>query len=62
MGRGIKASLEEAMFLWSHGDAVTKALGRGVTRNPAVGQGNGLAGTLDRAGERRDFSPLDGGR
>jgi len=41
MGRGIKASLQEAMFLWSHGDAVTKALGRGVTRNPTVGQGNG---------------------
>lgn len=44
VGRGIKASLGESIFLWSHGDAVTKALQRGITRNRAVGQGNGLAG------------------
>jgi len=49
MGRGIKASLTERYELWSHGDAITKALERGVTRNPEVGQGNGLAGTLEIA-------------
>lgn len=49
MGRGIKASLEESMTLWSHGDAVTKALERGVTRNPDVGMGNGLTGNLEIA-------------
>lgn len=49
MGRGIKASLSERYELWSHGDAITKALERGVTRNPEVGQGNGLAGTLQIA-------------
>jgi len=49
MGRGIKASLSERYELWSHGDAITKALERGVTRNPEVGQGNGLAGTLEIA-------------
>ena len=47
MGIGIKASLEESLTLWSHGDAVTKALQRGVTRNPEAGSGNGLAGTLE---------------
>jgi hypothetical protein len=49
MGRGIKASLSERYELLSHGDAITKALERGVTRNPEVGQGNGLAGTLQIA-------------
>jgi hypothetical protein len=47
VGRGIFASLSESRKLWSHGDAITKALMRGVTRNPEVGQGNGLAGSLD---------------
>lgn len=45
-GRGIMASLSEGDELWSHGDAVTTALQRGVTRDPEVGQGNGLAGSL----------------
>lgn len=49
MGRGILASLSERYQLWSHGDAITKALERGVTRNTEVGQGNGLAGTLEIA-------------
>ena len=49
MGRGIKASLSERYELLSHGHAITKALERGVTRNPEVGQGNGLAGTLQIA-------------
>lgn len=49
MGRGIKASLSERYELLSHGDAIAKALERGVTRNPEVGQGNGLAGTFQIA-------------
>lgn len=49
MGRGIKSSLSERYELWSHGDAITKALERGATRNPAIGQGNGLAGTFEIA-------------
>jgi hypothetical protein len=48
-GRGIKASLSERYNLLSHGDAITKALQRGITRNPEVGQGNGLAGTFQIA-------------
>ena len=46
-GRGIMASLSESQHLWSHGDAITKAIQRGVTRNPDVGQGNGMAGTCE---------------
>jgi len=49
MGRGIRASLSERYELLSHGDAITRALVRGVTRDPEVGQGNGLAGTLQIA-------------
>jgi hypothetical protein len=45
-GRGLRASLSERFQLFSDGDAVDKALERGVTRNPDVGQGNGMAGTL----------------
>ncbi len=45
-GRGLRASLGERFPLRSHGDAVDKALERGVTRDPSVGQGNGMAGTL----------------
>jgi STAS-like domain of unknown function (DUF4325) len=47
LGRGIYASLGEAMALWSHGHAVTTALRRGVTRSEDIGQGNGLAGVLE---------------
>jgi hypothetical protein len=47
LGRGIWASLGEAMALWSHGHAVTTALRRGATRSEDIGQGNGLAGTLE---------------
>lgn len=49
IGRGIKASLGTTRQIWSHGDAVTTALQRGVTRDPAVGQGNGMAGSLEIA-------------
>ena len=49
MGRGIKASLSESRHIWSHGDAVTTALQRGVTRNADIGAGNGMAGALEIA-------------
>ena len=48
-GRGLKASLEESMKVWSHGDAISKAIQRGVTRDPEIGMGNGLAGTMEIA-------------
>ena len=47
MGRGIYASLSESQNLVNHSDALTKALMRGITRNSEIGQGNGLAGSLD---------------
>lgn len=51
MGRGIKASLATRYkSLYSHGDAVTKALQAGVTRDLRVGQGNGLTGCVEIIG------------
>lgn len=48
MGRGIKSSLEESIPIWGgYGSAISKALERGVTRNKDIGQGNGLAGSLE---------------
>jgi hypothetical protein len=47
LGIGIKESLGHSRKLWSHGDAVTTALQRGVTRDPSVGQGNGMAGARE---------------
>ena len=49
LGRGIFQSLGTTRKLWSHGDAVTTALQRGVTRDTSVGQGNGMAGSLEIA-------------
>lgn len=46
MGQGIKASLEPRYKLSDHGSAIEKALERGVTRDPAIGMGNGMAGTF----------------
>ncbi|MDB4497915.1 STAS-like domain-containing protein [Gammaproteobacteria bacterium] len=46
-GRGIRESLSQRLELTSHGEAITRALERGMTRDPNVGQGNGLAGTLE---------------
>ena len=46
-GRGIKSSLGERLELTSHKDAISHSLKRGMTRNPDVGQGNGLTGTLE---------------
>lgn len=48
-GRGVRASLSESILLNSHEEALSKALQRGVTRNPNIGQGNGLAGVLEIA-------------
>lgn len=45
-GRGLKASLEGSMPIFSHGHAIEKAVERGVTRDTKIGMGNGLAGTL----------------
>lgn len=45
-GRGLRASLAERFQLFGHGDAIGKALERGVTRIPGEGAGNGMAGTL----------------
>ncbi len=48
MGRGIKASLSGRYpKIWSHGDAITKAMEPGVTRDLAAGQGNGLSGSRE---------------
>jgi len=48
VGRGIRASLGSVLEPWerTHGTAIKKAIQRGVARDPAVGQGNGLAGAL----------------
>ncbi len=49
MGRGLRASLGEAMNLESDEEAIHQATRRGVTRDSSVGQGNGLAGSLEIA-------------
>lgn len=49
MGRGIRASLSPRYPEETDTLAIAKALERGVTRDPAVGQGNGLAGTREIA-------------
>ena len=58
VGQGILASLRPALDQWAgHGDALKKALQRGVTRGVNVGQGNGLAGALAITKQNRgDFS------
>ncbi len=57
MGRGIKASLQESIPIWGgHGSAISKALGRGVTLDKDIGQGNGLARTLEITRPNREDS------
>jgi anti-sigma regulatory factor (Ser/Thr protein kinase) len=46
-GIGIRHSLASAVEVGSDGEAISKALQRGVTRDLRVGQGNGLAGTRE---------------
>lgn len=48
MGRGLLGSLQPAFpEVRSHGLAIDKAIERGVTRDPAIGQGNGMAGSYE---------------
>lgn len=57
VGQGILRSLQPVLDPWeSHGDAIRKAVQRGVTRDIRVGQGNGLAGALQISERNRgDF-------
>jgi len=47
MGRGISGSLATTREIESDTYALEQALTRGVTRDPEVGQGNGMAGSLE---------------
>jgi hypothetical protein len=46
-GIGIRGSLSESFDLRSDTAAISKALERGVTRHADIGQGNGMAGSLE---------------
>jgi hypothetical protein len=46
-GIGIRGSLSEGFELANDQEAIAKALQRGVTRNADIGQGNGMAGSLE---------------
>jgi hypothetical protein len=46
-GRGIQKSMSESHSVFNHAAAVKLAIQKGVTRNHDVGQGNGLAGTIE---------------
>jgi hypothetical protein len=48
-GLGIRATLAERYPYSKDFEAIEKAIERGVTRNPEIGQGNGLAGTVEIA-------------
>jgi len=48
MGRGLLGSLQPAFpEVRSYGEAIDKAIERGATRDPAIGQGNGMAGSYE---------------
>jgi hypothetical protein len=48
MGRGLLGSLKPTFpEVRSYGLAIDKAIERGVTRDPAIGQGNGMAGSYE---------------
>ena len=48
MGRGLLGSLQPAFpDVRSYGQAIDRAIERGVTRDPAIGQGNGMAGSYE---------------
>jgi len=47
LGRGIRGSLATTREIKSDTLALEQALKRGVTRDPEVGQGNGMAGSLE---------------
>jgi hypothetical protein len=46
-GVGIRKSLSETFELEDDASAISKALERGITRNAEIGQGNGMAGSLE---------------
>jgi hypothetical protein len=48
MGRGLLGSLQPTFpEVRSYGQAIDRAIERGVTRDPAIGQGNGMAGSYE---------------
>ena len=48
MGRGLLGSLQPTFpEVRSYGQAIDMAIQRGVTRDPAIGQGNGMAGSYE---------------
>ena len=48
MGRGLLGSLQPTFpEVRSYGQAIDKAIERGATRDPAIGQGNGMAGSYE---------------
>lgn len=48
MGRGLLGSLHPSFpEVRSYGQAIDRAIERGVTRDPAIGQGNGMAGSYE---------------
>ena len=59
-GRGIRHSLHSYKIVNSDKDAIQLAIQQGVTRDPAAGAGNGLAGSVNiteaAAGEMKIFS------
>jgi anti-sigma regulatory factor (Ser/Thr protein kinase) len=60
-GLGIRATLAERYPFMKDFEAIDKAIERGVTRNLEVGQGNGLAGTVEIASlNRGDLAILSG--
>jgi anti-sigma regulatory factor (Ser/Thr protein kinase) len=62
-GRGITSSLRQAFpDLEDDREALMKAVEKGVTRDPNVGQGNGLAGTVRIANAAGGWANLHSGR
>jgi hypothetical protein len=60
-GLGIRATLAEKYAFTKDFEAIDKAVQRGVTRDLKIGQGNGLAGTVEIASlNRGDLSILSG--
>jgi len=48
MGRGLLGSLQPTFpEVRSYGQAIDRAIERGVTRDPSIGQGNGMAGSYE---------------
>ena len=48
MGRGLLGSLQPTFpDVRGHGPAIDKAIERGATRDPSIGQGNGMAGSYE---------------